>query len=77
MSAAFGKHMTGLDLNAISPICFKRHDIVHRNGRTIDDEPIQLDLVEVQQAILTIRGFATGIKNRIYNAVEEDESEPF
>jgi len=77
MSAAFGKHMVGLDLNKISPICSKRHDIVHRNGRTIDDVPVQLDLAQVQQAILTIRAFVTDLRGRIYQAVEEDESEPF
>ncbi|UQY33049.1 hypothetical protein K8U54_15065 [Pseudomonas fulva] len=77
MGAAFGKHMSELDLNKISPICSTRHDIVHRNGRTIDDLPIQLDLAQVQQAILTIRAFATDLRGRIYNAVEDDESEPF
>lgn len=76
MNAAFGKHMTGLDLSEISSICAKRHDIVHRNGRTIADELIQLDLEEVQRAIMIIRTFATDLKSRIYNAVEEDESKP-
>ncbi|WP_070888156.1 HEPN domain-containing protein [Pseudomonas argentinensis] len=77
MSAAFGHHMAGLDLNEISTICSKRHDIVHRNGRTIDDVPIQLDHAEVQQAILTIRAFATDLKGRIYKAVDEHEFELF
>lgn len=77
MSAAFGDHMAGLDLNEISTICSTRHDIVHRNGRTIEDVPIQLDLAQVQQAILTINVFAADLRGRIYLAVEEDENEPF
>ncbi len=77
MDSAFGKHMKGLDLRGISPICAKRHDIIHRNGRTIDDDPIKLDLAEVTQGITVIRAFAADLQSRIYNALEEEESEPF
>lgn len=77
MDSVFGKHMKGLDLRGISPICAKRHDIIHRNGRTISDDPINLDLEEVRQVITVIRAFAADLEGRIYNAVEEEESEPF
>lgn len=79
LDAMFGKHMLGLKLDEISPICIKRHDIVHRNGRTVDDEPIHFDCAEVLQAIMTIREFAADLKRRIYNAVQqlEQEASPF
>lgn len=75
MDAMFGKHMSGLKLDDISPICIKRHDIVHRNGRTVDDEPIVIGAAEVRHAIVAIRDFSTDLKRRIYNAVHELEQQ--
>ncbi|GLO55026.1 hypothetical protein PPUJ20066_10620 [Pseudomonas putida] len=77
LEAMFGQHMAGLELDEIARICDKRHDIIHRNGRTIDDVPIQLDAVEVGQALVTIRDFAADLKTRIYAALEEIEEQIF
>jgi len=67
----FGDHMKGLDLGGIGRICAKRHDIVHRNGKTVQDEPVVLTPVEVREALTTIRAFAADLKVRIYDALND------
>ncbi|MDD2067826.1 hypothetical protein NPS49_05760 [Pseudomonas putida] len=62
-------------MSGIARICNKRHDIVHRNGKNVEDEPITLSIEEVRQAIHTIEGFAAELKRRIYAALDEKESE--
>ncbi|MGX1126545.1 HEPN domain-containing protein [Pseudomonas sp. HLS-6 TE3448] len=69
LQAMFGDAMKGIDVSAIGRITDKRHDIVHRNGKTIKDEPIQLTTEEVQQAIRSIRSFAEDLKSRINSAL--------
>ncbi|MGE8188818.1 hypothetical protein [Pseudomonas sp. NPDC086278] len=71
LGAMFGDHMKGLDLGGIGRICAKRHDIVHRNGKTVQDEPVVLTPVEVREAITTIRAFAADLKVRIYDAIND------
>ena len=71
LSAMFGEHMKGLELGGIGRICAKRHDIVHRNGKTVDDEPIVLLPKEVWEAITTIRVFAADLNARIYDGLDE------
>jgi len=77
LGAMFGKHMDSLEVSEIGRICNKRHDIVHRNGKTVDDQPIRLTTEEVKQAIRTIREFAEVLKSRIDNAARERESADF
>lgn len=67
----FGEHMKGLELGGIGRMCAKRHDIVHRNGKTVDDEPIVLLPKEVLEALTTIRVFAADLNARIYNGLDE------
>lgn len=74
LSAMFGDHMKGLELADIARICNKRHDIVHRNGKTVDDEPIDLSIEDVQQAIHDIEVFAADLKRRVYEALEEKDT---
>ncbi|XVJ48139.1 hypothetical protein ACDZ94_04160 [Pseudomonas sp. UBT] len=77
LHAMFGEHMKGLGLNEIGRICSKRHDIVHRNGKTVEDQPIELTSQEVQQAIRTISEFAEDLKSRIYNAFTAKDAAEF
>ncbi|KAB0483897.1 hypothetical protein F7R15_19635 [Pseudomonas reinekei] len=77
LDAMFGEHMKGLELGHIARICKKRHDIVHRNGRTIEDELIELSIPEVRIAISTINDFAADLKRRIYEALAEQEHDGF
>lgn len=77
LNAMFGKHMNDLELGEVGRICKKRHDIVHRNGKTLDDQPIELTLQEVQQMIDTIREFSEDIDSRINTALTEQESAEF
>lgn len=69
--------MDDLELGEIGRICSKRHDIVHRNGKTRDDQPIELTLQEVQRAIGAIRNFAEDLNTRINAALSEQESDEF
>ncbi|WP_346830900.1 hypothetical protein ABDX87_28580 [Pseudomonas abietaniphila] len=77
LNAMFGEHMKGLGLSEIGRICSKRHDIVHRNGKTVDDQPIELTSQEVHQAIRTISEFAEDLKSRIYNAFTAKDTVEF
>jgi hypothetical protein len=71
LSAMFGGHMKGLELGGIGRICAKRHDIVHRNGKTLQDEPIVLLPTEVWEAITTISVFAADLKAPTYNGLDK------
>lgn len=76
-NAMFDEHMKGLRLSEIGRICGKRHDIVHRNGKTVGDEAIELTTQEVEQAIRSIRDFAEDLKSKIHNALTAQESVEF
>lgn len=65
--------MKGLDASPIVPICEKRHDIVHRNGKTIDDQVIELSSTEVHLALQTIDAFAADVSRRIKDALADLE----
>lgn len=69
LTAMFKEHMKDLDVDAIGGICSKRHDIIHRNGKTVDDQPISLTAGEVEDALLAIRAFGENLKARTYNAL--------
>lgn len=66
-----GDRMKDLDVSPIARICKVRHDIVHRNGRTIDDEVITLELYEVFRAMDTIDAFASDVSRRIRETLNE------
>lgn len=61
----FGEHMKDLNLAGAGRICSKRHDIVHRNGKTVDDKPIELSPAEVDQAISSVSEFALDVRRRV------------
>jgi hypothetical protein len=67
--ALMGDRMKDLDVSSIAPICKVRHDIVHRNGKTIDDEPITLKPEQVYEAMNTIDALASDISRRIFDAL--------
>ncbi|MGA4449946.1 hypothetical protein ACPA0O_22070 [Ectopseudomonas chengduensis] len=69
LTAMFRVHMDGLDAGDIGSICSKRHDIIHRNGKTVDDESIDLTTQEVERAISAIREFVEDLNARIYKAL--------
>jgi hypothetical protein len=71
LHAMIGKRAEGLDLGPFSLICEKRHDIVHRNGRTIEDEFIPLDVGDVQQSLKQISQLARDIRSRIHSALDD------
>lgn len=75
LGVMFGDHMKDLDLAGVGRICSKRHDIVHRNGKTVDDKPIELSPAEVDQAISTVSEFALDVRRRIEAALREAEGE--
>lgn len=66
-----GDRMKDLDVSPIVPICKVRHDIVHRNGKTIDDKVITLEPHEVFRAMDTIDAFALDISRRIRDSLDE------
>lgn len=73
----FGEHMKDLNLAGVGRICSKRHDIVHRNGKTVDDQPIELSPAEVDQAINTVSEFTLDVRCRIDAALREDDPRTF
>lgn len=77
LGVMFGDHMKGLNLAGVGRLCGKRHDIVHRNGKTRDDQPIELSHDEVNQAITTVRDFAQDVQRRIEAALKEIDPVPF
>ena len=48
------------DLISIDKIVRRRHDIVHRNGKTVDGKSVIVSSEEVNSAIETIRDFISG-----------------
>ncbi|QXH75627.1 hypothetical protein [Pseudomonas salmasensis] len=71
LCALIGDHMKDLDISPMIPISRLRHDIVHRNGRTVDDEPIVLESREVFLAMHDIDAFASDISRRIRQALDD------
>lgn len=67
----FAEHMDGLKIAPIALICCKRHDIVHRNGKTVRDEPIDLTVEEVRDAMLVVLAFADDLQRRINDALDD------
>ncbi|EJB8403604.1 TPA: hypothetical protein ACXIHA_004347 [Pseudomonas aeruginosa] len=75
LEAMFAEHMDGLKIAPIARICSKRHDIVHRNGKTVRDEPIDLTVEEVRDAMLVVRAFADDLQRRINNALDDGSAQ--
>ena len=71
LNVLIGDRMKSLDVSPIAPICKVRHDIVHRNGKTIDDEIITLEPCEVFRAMDTIDAFASDVSRRIRETLDE------
>ncbi|MDC6378854.1 hypothetical protein BW687_001490 [Pseudomonas graminis] len=69
--ALIGDSMKDLDVSGFGPICKVRHDIVHRNGKTVEDEPITLTPEQVYEAMDTIDDLASDISRRIFDAIND------
>lgn len=54
-----------LDISKVSEITSLRHDIVHRNGYTKDQTPIDLTVKDFYQAIEDIKEFSTSLQAQI------------
>ncbi|RYZ74036.1 MAG: hypothetical protein EOP09_01040 [Proteobacteria bacterium] len=73
--ALMGDCMKDLDVSGIAQICKVRHDIVHRNGKTIDDDPITLKPDQVYEAMSNIDDLASDISRRIFGALNKTKDE--
>lgn len=58
----------GIDISKVVTITKLRHDIVHRNGKTIDGNTISLNPQDFTQAIDDIKEFAGGLQRAINDA---------
>lgn len=67
--ALVGDGMKDLDVSVFAPISKVRHDIVHRNGKTVEDEPISLTHEQVYEAMDKIDDLASNISRRIFDAL--------
>lgn len=67
--ALMGDCMKDLDVSGIASICKVRHDIVHRNGKTVTDEPISIEPEQVYEAMNTVNALASDISRRIFDAL--------
>lgn len=54
-----------LDISKVSRITALRHDIVHRNGFSKDNEPINLNAQDFYQAIEDIKEFTSSLQKQI------------
>jgi len=62
-----GKKLS-IDISKVNKIVEIRHNIVHRNGRTIDDEIIVVTAEDLSNAIVFIKEFSSELQIQI-NAV--------
>jgi hypothetical protein len=69
--ALIGDGMKDLDVSGFGLICKVRHDIVHRNGKTVEDEPITLTPEQVYEAMETIDDLASSISRRIFDVLND------
>jgi glutaredoxin/DNA-directed RNA polymerase subunit RPC12/RpoP len=53
------------DLVSIDKIVRCRHDIVHRNGKTVDGKPVVISSEDVKNAIEIIRDFVSGVEKQL------------
>jgi len=53
------------DLISIDRIVRRRHDIVHRNGKTVDGKSVIVSSEEVNSAIETIRDFVSSVEKQL------------
>jgi hypothetical protein len=53
------------DLVTVDKIIRCRHDIVHRNGKTVDGKPVVISSEDVKRAIETIRAFVSVVENQL------------
>ncbi|TMN94761.1 HEPN domain-containing protein [Pseudoalteromonas sp. S558] len=54
-----------IDISTVSKITSLRHDIVHRNGHTKSNEPINLTVQDLYQAIDDIKAFASDLQIKV------------
>ena len=67
--AVIGEGMKDLDVSTFAPICRVRHDIVHRNGKTVENEPIKLTPEQVYEAMDAIDDLASDISRKIFDVL--------
>lgn len=61
-------HKLRVDFSKVNEITIVRHDIVHRNGKTIDGIPIYIDAESLQVALDCIQKFASDLQVEINKA---------
>ncbi|RMV27204.1 hypothetical protein ALP12_200027 [Pseudomonas savastanoi pv. phaseolicola] len=71
LEALFPENMKGLDISEIGVVIEKRHDFVHRNGRTIKDEPVVITQETLVRDLQIISGFAVEVYRGIYEVMDE------
>lgn len=59
------------DLVSIDKIVRRRHDIVHRNGKTVDGKPVVISSEDVKSAIETIRDFVSDVEKELPQRIVE------
>jgi hypothetical protein len=72
VSIITGQSLTDTYMGAMQSVIEKRHDLVHRDGKTINDEPHFIDEKAVNTSIGVIENFA----NDIFESLEAAMKEP-
>jgi glutaredoxin len=57
------------DLVSLNKIIMKRHDIVHRNGKTVEGKTIVISAEEVKSAIATVSEFVSFIEKQLHQKI--------
>lgn len=62
-----------IDLSSLDDIIRNRHDIIHRNGKTISGDDIKLTPIEINSAITLIKHAATSVHKMVEKLDEPSE----
>jgi hypothetical protein len=65
----FGEDGKGVDIGKLAPIIKRRHDIVHRNGTSVNGSVLRIELDMLNSDIKHIQELALDLNERITNAV--------
>ncbi|MHB55831.1 hypothetical protein EBN75_23350, partial [Salmonella enterica] len=69
------KKYKGISLKDVLSLTKLRHDIVHRNGKSLNGEIHTFNSASLDAAFKTVNEFLTHMKDLISDAVEQHESE--
>jgi hypothetical protein len=71
LECMFPDNMKSLDISQINLVIEKRHDFVHRNGRTIKDEPVVITKESLEADMQVISLFAVEVYTGICENMDE------